>query len=356
EKKEVVVITGGSGFLGQHIIREIQQHSANISEIRILDIKPPGKFMDYEDFIPIKTILSSINNLASVCQALRGADSVIHVAGLISYGTFPDFTNMEKINVEGTKTVIEACVKENIERLLFCSTVDVVIGHQDILDGNEETSIPKTFLFPGYPDTKYRAEKLILAANGTKLSTGKQLHTISLRPNVMYGEGDPYYVSTALQNADQNKGVLIRVGNGTALFQQSYAGNVAWAFLCADTALRNNPSQVSGQVFFVPDNTPLQNSFLFMNYFLTLRNQRLSSFYLPWRHVYVTLYWLELVLKALSPLMKLSLPAQSCSVKYINMNLYFSSYKSRQLLGYKPFYTPQESIEKSSLYYKHYKK
>ncbi|KAK6190918.1 hypothetical protein SNE40_002684 [Patella caerulea] len=354
EKKEIVVITGGSGFLGQHIVRQIQQHTAHVGEIRILDVKPVQKFMEYDDLIPTKTILSSVNDICGVRQAIHGADSVIHVAGLISYGTFPDINGMEKINIEGTRTVIEACIKENIERLIFCSTVDVVIGHKDITNGTEETGIPDDFLFPGYPDTKFRAERLILEANGTRLNSGMKIHTISLRPNVMYGEGDPYYVTTALRNARDNNGVLIRVGDGSALFQQTYVGNAAWAFLCADAALKNNPSQVSGQVFFVPDDTPLQNTFTFMNYFLKDQNLNLSRFYLPWKFVYVTLYFMELVLKALKPLVKLNLPAQSCSVKYINMNLYFSPQKSRQLLGYKPFYSPHQSLEKSALFYKNF--
>ena len=49
---------------------------------------------------------------------------------------------------------------------------------------------------------------------------GACLHTISLRPNVMYGEGDPYYIPNALQDAKRNGGVLTRVGNSEALFQQ----------------------------------------------------------------------------------------------------------------------------------------
>ena len=68
-----------------------------------------------------------------------------------------------------------SCLLANVERLVFCSTVDVVIGHSDIAGGDEEsTSIPDEFLFPGYPDTKYRAERTVLSAHGERMLNGRQ--------------------------------------------------------------------------------------------------------------------------------------------------------------------------------------
>jgi nucleoside-diphosphate-sugar epimerase len=72
----------------------------------------------------------------------------------------------------GTENIIQACLDCNVERLIFCSTVDVVIGHDDINDGDETTPIPTSFLFPGYPESKYKAECLILNASGRKCKNG----------------------------------------------------------------------------------------------------------------------------------------------------------------------------------------
>jgi len=49
----------------------------------------------------------------------------------------------------------------------------------------------------------------------------------------MYGEGDPYYVTNGLRSAQAAGGTLHQVGPGTARFQPVYAGNTAWAFVCA---------------------------------------------------------------------------------------------------------------------------
>lgn len=53
---------------------------------------------------------------------------------------------------------------------------------------------------------------------------GSCLYTLSLRPNVMYGEGDPYFIPNPLKIAKQNCGKLPRIGNGQALFQQVRTG------------------------------------------------------------------------------------------------------------------------------------
>ena len=62
--------------------------------------------------------------------------------------------------------MIDSCIQNSVPRLIFTSTVDVVIGYDNIQDGDETLSRPRDFLFPGYPDTKYRAEESVIAANG----------------------------------------------------------------------------------------------------------------------------------------------------------------------------------------------
>jgi nucleoside-diphosphate-sugar epimerase len=78
----------------------------------------------------------------------------------------------------GTANVIQACVEHNVPRLIYTSSVDVVIGFDDIINGEESLPVPKRFLFHGYPDTKHRAESLVAEANGRALAAGK-IHWLS---------------------------------------------------------------------------------------------------------------------------------------------------------------------------------
>ncbi|XP_053394154.1 3 beta-hydroxysteroid dehydrogenase/Delta 5--_4-isomerase-like [Mercenaria mercenaria] len=347
------MVTGGAGFLGQHIVSLLQTKAPHVREIRVLDLKLYNNFLGHSDRKPISSVIGSVTDLSILAEALKGVDSVYHIAGKISYGTFPDFKGMYNINVEGTANLIKACLLNDVKRFIYCSTVDVVIGYDDIIDGNEANTAPPTeFLFPGYPETKYKAECLVLKANGTPTQNGSLLQTMSLRANVMYGEGDPYYITNGLRNARDSNGTLYQVGNGTALFQPVYVGNTAWAFICADKELTGN-SKLGGKFYFIPDDTPQQNTFEFMEPFLEVRGYRLSSIKFPFRLVYIFLLFSELVVKALSPLIKINLPAESYSVKYINMTLTFSSMRARQELGFKPIFSPEEAKQRSLLYYKH---
>ena len=72
----------------------------------------------------------------------------------------------------GTKTLLQACLDANVERFVYTSSVDVSIGYEEIHNGDEDLPVPATFLFPGYPDTKHRAEKLVLETHDKATSNG----------------------------------------------------------------------------------------------------------------------------------------------------------------------------------------
>ena len=91
----------------------------------------------------------------------------------------------------GTSTLLEACLAKRVPRLIFTSTIDVVVGDDDIRGGNETLPVPDKFLFPGYPATKLRAEQLVLNANGASFSSGESRLRFASLSNCHVGH---YYV------------------------------------------------------------------------------------------------------------------------------------------------------------------
>ena len=71
--------------------------------------------------------------------------------------------------------MIQACVEQNVERLVYTSTVDVVIGRRsDVISaGDESLPVPRRFLFPGYAESKLSAERLVVEADGRPLAKGE---------------------------------------------------------------------------------------------------------------------------------------------------------------------------------------
>jgi nucleoside-diphosphate-sugar epimerase len=168
----------------------------------------------------------------------------------------------------------------------------------------------------------------------------------------MYGELDPYYVTSGLRSAHQQGGTLPRVGNGRALFQQAYAGNVAWAHVLA--AHRLSPeggAHAAGHAYFITDDTPLMNTFTFMEPFLKSRNVNLSARSIPYSIMYALFYVTEGFLRLIEPLYKVNLEANLASLIYINMDVYFKRDRARKMLGYEPLYSFDESMQQSMKYY-----
>ena len=141
-------------------------------------------------------------------------------------------------------------------------------------------------------------------------------------------------------------------GNGNALFQQAYVGNMAWAHLVALEALKNcSANECGGQVYFITDNSPICNSFEFLEPFLKARGFALSKYSIPYPLAYAMLFLTENVLWALSPIYKIDFGTPLCSIIYINKTFYFNRKRAEEKLGYKPLYSWKECLEKSLTYY-----
>jgi sterol-4alpha-carboxylate 3-dehydrogenase (decarboxylating) len=86
-----------------------------------------------------------------------------------------------RVNVEGTRNIIDAAISCNVRKLIFTSSAGVVFEGRDIADADEQTPYPRTAL-DVYTETKAEAEQLVIAANGKH-----GLLTVSLRPASIYG-------------------------------------------------------------------------------------------------------------------------------------------------------------------------
>ena len=165
----------------------------------------------------------------------------------------------------------------------------------------------------------------------------------------MYGEGDPYYVTSGLRSASLHGGQLVRVGRGSALFQQAYVGNVAWAHLCALGALQRDPGGAGGRCYFVTDDTSLVNSFEFHEGVPRGPSvHRLEQGLRPPTHSpTASASMLDWVLWLVRPLYEVNLPVALPSIIYINRTLYFSRRLAEERLSYSPIFDYQTALDKS---------
>ncbi|XP_051243363.1 3 beta-hydroxysteroid dehydrogenase type 7 [Dicentrarchus labrax] len=272
----VYLITGGSGFLGRHLLRVLQEKEDKLVEVRVFDKHPDSSLNGLStERTKVVVIQGDITDYNSVLEASHGVDVVIHTASLVDVWHRIPETLIYSVNVTGTENVINACVECGIQSLVYTSSMEVIgpnINGDAFIRGNEDTpyNVKHTM---AYPKSKAKAEKIVLEANGTKVKGGQCLHTCSLRPTGIYGEGHEL-IKDFYKQGVQRGGLIIGGVPEKSEHGRVYAGNVAWMHLLAARALRERPQTVGGEAFFCYDDSPYKSYEDFNMMFLSTFNFR----------------------------------------------------------------------------------
>jgi dihydroflavonol-4-reductase len=112
-----VLVTGGSGFIGQHLVSALV---ARGRKVRILDCQPPCRALP-----DVQYVKGSVLDPDLVDDALDGVDQVYHLAGLPGMW-MPQKSDFHSVNCEGTAVVIAAARKRGVARVLHCSTESIL--------------------------------------------------------------------------------------------------------------------------------------------------------------------------------------------------------------------------------------
>jgi nucleoside-diphosphate-sugar epimerase len=233
-----VLITGGGGFLGSHLAHRLHEMGHRVSVL--------GRRRYSSLSSAIQQIQADLRDSDAILEACRDQDSVFHAGALPGiWGQKKDFY---QINVEGTRNVIAGCLKQGVRRLVFTSSPSVVHGHTDMENVDETIPYPPQYM-ADYPKTKALAEQEVVAANGRQ-----GLLTVSLRPHLIWGPGDPHLVPRIIARAKKNK--LIQVGKGTNRVDLIYIDNAVEGHILAWQALKPG-SPVAGQCYFLSDGQPV---------------------------------------------------------------------------------------------------
>ncbi|XP_045173780.2 3 beta-hydroxysteroid dehydrogenase/Delta 5--_4-isomerase type 1-like [Mercenaria mercenaria] len=348
----VVLVTGGSGFLGQHVVGLLQERAEHVTEIRVLDVIPYQNNLDHVERIPVQQYVGSVTDSGLVHRACVGVTCVMHLASIVDMSLLPKVHLSRQINVEGTKNVIVACRKNGVKRLLYCSTVEVVTGANNIYDGTEDnTEYVTNHLFKAYGPTKLEAERLVLEANC------HTLQTLALRPAMMYGELEwrsTGYLVTGFLAQKMRSYVRIDCQNGIA--EHVYVGNVAWGFVCAETKLHEGKVEhdITGNSYFIVDDSPKSSVFAFLGEIMTEIGLKPFGPPIPVWCLVFPLYILYFLLSVISIVYKVNFFVGIAEFLSLTRIYLFRYEKATKKLGYKPLYSFDESKSRTAKYYKSY--
>jgi len=231
-----ILVTGGGGFLGGAIVRELVRRGEDVRTFS------RGYYTGLED-LGILQIRGDLADPKAVERACRGVEVVFHTAA--KPGVWGDGKVYYNTNVAGTENLLRACRQFKIARLIYTSSPSVIFDGTD-MEGIDETAPYPSFYTAHYPRTKAIAEQAVLAA------AREGLPAIIIRPHLIWGPGDPHLTPRILKRASR----LRIVGNGRNRVDTIYIDNAVKAHLLAAQALRNRP-ELSGRIYFISQDDPI---------------------------------------------------------------------------------------------------
>jgi len=240
-----VLVTGGNGFLGRAIVRQLLDAGHKVRSFS----RQPSTVLDQWE---VEQIRGDVRDLDTVKQAVESCAAVIHTAA--KAGVWGPASEYEPVNVQGTRNLLMAVKAAGIDKFVHASSPSVVFDGKDETNlAESQASYPKSYLTQ-YSRTKALAEQEVLAANGPELAT------VALRPHLIWGPGDPHLLPRLWARA--LSGRLRLVGSGTNRIDTTYIDNAALAHRLALEKLAPGAA-CSGQAYFISNGEPMPIAELF---------------------------------------------------------------------------------------------
>ncbi len=206
-----VLVTGATGMLGREVARALAHRGDRVT---VLQRRPAG--------LGLSEVLTDISNAEAVRAAASDQDAVIHLAAKVNV-VGPE-AEYERVNVRGTRAVVDACVTAGVRRLVYVSSPSVAHSGASLIGREADPANPLTARGP-YARSKAVAEQIALRADDG------QLAVVAVRPHLVWGPGDTQLVARVIDRA--RRGRLPLIGSGAALIDSTYVVNAVEALLAA---------------------------------------------------------------------------------------------------------------------------
>lgn len=184
-----ILITGATGFVGKWLTQNLVEegHSVRILHRKNSDLK-------FFNTLKVEKFLGDVTQPETLAAALQGVEVVFHLAGVVGYSKAAR-SLMDKVNVEGTRNIVQACIQQgNIKKFIHMSSVVAIGASFTPQPLNENSPFNIEHLNLGYFETKREAEAIIL--NAVKENN---FPAVMINPSTIYGPGDSEKSSRKVQ-------------------------------------------------------------------------------------------------------------------------------------------------------------
>jgi nucleoside-diphosphate-sugar epimerase len=328
-KDKKILVTGGGGFLGKAIVKKLLERGCAVSSFS------RGYYPEL-NALNVSQIQGDLTDKKAVDAAIAGKDIVYHVAAKSGsaglWGRSKDFFN---VNVTGTQYVIDACVRHNVDQLIYTSSPSVIFDDKDKENVDESAPYSTHFQSP-YPESKAEAEKRVVKA------AQKGLPAVVLRPHIIWGPEDPF-----LPRIVERAGRLKKIGPSHTLVDTIYIDNAADAHLLASEKLYENPS-LSGNIYFVAQGEPIHTWDMIDTYLDIVGLPRIKG-----RISFRTAYTIGWIIESFYRLFRIKSepPMTRFIATEVSTSHYFDLTKIKTELGYEPEISMEEGFKRMKQWY-----
>jgi dihydroflavonol-4-reductase len=185
--KATTLVTGGTGFLGAHLLRVLAAREP-AARLRVLVQSAPPEWLRA---LGVEIVAGSVTSADDAARAVDGIERVYHLAGMVSHKP-ADGHRMYAVHVGGTRCLVEAAVRAGVRRMVMASTsgtVAVSRRSDEMPDEDSPTPIDIIARWPYYASKLYQEET-------ARRACGDRLELVTVNPSLLLGPGDDRLSST----------------------------------------------------------------------------------------------------------------------------------------------------------------
>lgn len=174
------LVTGANGFTGSHLVRALLQQG-NI----VVGLVRKSSNLARLSNCNVQLVYGDITDRDALRAAMTGVDTVFHTAAYVELGLVNE-SEMERVNLEGTRAVLEVAQAVGIAKLVYCSTIGIFGDTKGEVIKETFTRTQSNFS-SAYDRTKYQAQQLVdqFAKGG--------FPAVSILPSGIFGSDDPHF-------------------------------------------------------------------------------------------------------------------------------------------------------------------
>ena len=230
-----VFVTGGSGFVGRNLIRELVRKGYSVRALARSD-----KSAKIVEDLGARAVRGDMLDKRALSTGMKNAKYLFHLAADTSHGRA---TRQQEItNLEGTKTVYTAACEAGVKRAVHLSSEAVLLTGKPLVNADETRALPKKFA-GGYSKTKALAEQIALGVNG------HGIEVVVVRPRFIWGRDDTTALPQLIEAAKSGK--LAWIDGGQYLVSTTHIDNAVEGMILAMEKGR------AGEIYFITDGEPV---------------------------------------------------------------------------------------------------